>query len=86
LSVIIWGQADVLTHSEISHWRSDHISLVPYNIAGQKSGERTRLINVRERVNAYRLDDIRGIAYKPGPLASDGSQNPRKEGGDFLPY
>jgi hypothetical protein len=41
-------------------------------------------MNVRERVKAYGLEDIRGIAYKPGPLAIDGSQNPKKEGGSYF--
>ncbi len=41
-------------------------------------------MNVQERVKAYGLDDIRGIAYKPGPLAIDGSQNPQKEGGSYF--
>lgn len=41
-------------------------------------------MNVQERVKAYGLDDIRGIAYKPGPLAIDGSQNPQKEGGTYF--
>lgn len=41
-------------------------------------------MNVQERVKAYGLDDIRGIAYKPGPLAIDGSQNPKKEGGAYF--
>jgi hypothetical protein len=41
-------------------------------------------MNVQERVKAYGLEDIRGIAYKPGPLAIDGSQNPKKEGGAYF--
>jgi hypothetical protein len=41
-------------------------------------------MNVQERVKAFGLDDIRGIAYKPGPLAIDGSQNPKKEGGAYF--
>ena len=41
-------------------------------------------MNVQDRVKAYGLDDIRGIAYKPGPLALNGSQNPTKEGGSYF--
>src|SRR5581483_6193623 len=41
-------------------------------------------MNIQERVNKFKLDDIRGIAYKPGPLAIDGSQNPQKEGGSYF--
>lgn len=41
-------------------------------------------MNVQERIKAFGLDDIRGIAYKPGPLAIDGSQNPKQEGGAYF--
>ena len=37
-----------------------------------------------ERAKRFGLYDLRGIAYKPGPLAIDGSQNPRKEGGSYF--
>ena len=37
-----------------------------------------------ERAKAYGLDGIRGIAYKPGPLALDGSQDAKKEGGSYF--
>jgi hypothetical protein len=37
-----------------------------------------------ERAQRLGLDDLRGIAYKPGPLAIDGSQNPQKEGGAYF--
>lgn len=37
-----------------------------------------------DRAKAFGLDDIRGIAYKPGPLAIDGSQNPQKDFGAYF--
>ena len=41
-------------------------------------------MNSLDRAKAFGLDDIRGIAYKPGPLAFDGSQNPKKQGGSYF--
>lgn len=37
-----------------------------------------------ERAKSFGVDDLRGIAYKPGPLAIDGSQNAQKQGGSYF--
>ena len=37
-----------------------------------------------QRAIQFGLDDLRGIAYLPGPLAIDGSQNPQKAGGAYF--
>jgi hypothetical protein len=37
-----------------------------------------------ERAKMFGLDDLRGIAYKPGPLAIDGTRNPQKQGGAYF--
>jgi hypothetical protein len=37
-----------------------------------------------ERATKFGLNDLRGIAYKPGPLAIDGSQNPQNAGGAYF--
>lgn len=37
-----------------------------------------------DRAKAFGLGDLRGIAYKPGPLAIDGTRNPQKEGGSYF--
>jgi hypothetical protein len=37
-----------------------------------------------DRATKFGLNDLRGIAYKPGPLAIDGSQNPQKTGGAYF--
>jgi hypothetical protein len=37
-----------------------------------------------ERAKRFGLDDLRGIAYKPGPLAIDGTRNARREGGSYF--
>jgi hypothetical protein len=41
-------------------------------------------MNALERASKFGIEDLRGIAYKPGPLAIDGSQNPQKEGGSYF--
>ena len=37
-----------------------------------------------ERAKSFGVDDLRGIAYKPGPLAIDGSQNAQKQDGSYF--
>lgn len=37
-----------------------------------------------ERAKNFGLDDLRGIAYDPGPLAIDGTENPQKDGGSYF--
>lgn len=41
-------------------------------------------MNSLDRAKRFGLDDLRGVAYKPGPLAIDGSQNPQKPGGSYF--
>lgn len=37
-----------------------------------------------DRAQSFGLGDLRGVAYMPGPLAIDGSQNPQKAGGSYF--